>query len=181
MVDSNKEKRNIHIIAGSVFIVDVDRFMQKIQEISKRNQIIIQAFNADMICGKNHIYSAATHAIRAEKQNSKATHSLAMELLLYAAGERQVKHALQKMGITQGKSNIALVIINLQRKTKNLIDQCIESLIDQFNIQLDDSVITCSTKKIKNFGITDQQLKTLSEEKYEYLVLEQIAQVDIIK
>lgn len=181
MVDRHSEKENIRIIAGSVFIDDVNRFMQKIQEISKTYQITIQAFNADMICGKNHIYSAVAHAIRAEKQNSKTTHSLAMELLLYAAGERQVKHALKKMGISQGNSNIALVIINLQRKTKNLPDQCIESLIDQFNIQLDDSVINCSTQKIKNFGITDQQLKTLSEENYEYLILEQIAQVDIIK
>lgn len=181
MVDTDKEKRNIHIIAGSVFIDDVNRFMQKIQELSKTNQITIQAFNADMICGRNHIYSAASHAIRAEKQNSKTTHSLAMELLLYAAGERQVKHALQKMGITSGKNNIVLVLIDTLQHSKNMVEQCIESLIDQFNIQLDDSVINCSLKKIKNFGITDNQLKTLSEKNYEYLILEQIAQVDIIK
>ena len=181
MIDFNSQKKNIHILSGQVNIDDVNSFMEKIQEISKINQITIQAFNADMICGKNHLYSAAAHAIRSEKQHSKTTHSLAMELLLYAAGERQVKHALEKMGITKGKNNLALVIVNFYSKKQNVVDRCIESLIEQFNIQIDDSLLICSMKKMKNFGITDKQLKSVSEENYEYLILEQIAQVDIIK
>ena len=180
MIDFNSQKKNIHILSGQVIIDDVNSFMEKIQEISKINHITIQAFNADMICGKNHLYSAAAHAIRSERQHSKTTHSLAMELLLYAAGERQVKHALEKMGITKGKNNLALVIVNFYSK-QNVVDRCIESLIEQFNIQIDDSLLICSMKKLKDFGITDKQLKSVSEENYEYLILEQIALVDIIK
>ena len=180
MIDSVYSK-NIHIISGQISIDDITLFMEKIQEISETFQITIQAFNADFICGKNHIYSAAVHAMRAEKQQSKTTHSLAMEFLLYAAGERQIKHALKKIGITQGKNNVVIVLFNIHKKTKNSVNQCIETLIDRFDIQIDDSLLTCSLQKIKNFGITETQLKTLTEKNYDYLILEKIAEVDIIK
>ena len=71
-------------------------FLKIIGGYASKNNLIIQVFNADMIYGKNHIISAVEHAKRAMERKTNTTNSLEKEILLYASGERQLKHAIPK-------------------------------------------------------------------------------------
>ena len=90
------------IIGAKGHISNIDDFLKKINNFCNKNSIIIQVFNAEIIFGRNHILSAYKHAKRAFEQKTNTTNSLAMEILLYASGERQLKLAIPKIGVKKG-------------------------------------------------------------------------------
>lgn len=166
----------IKIIGAKGNIQNVESFLKKINNFSKNNKIIIQVFNADIIYGKNPLISAFEHAKRSFERNKNTTNSLEMEILLYASGERQLKTAIPKIGIKNGKSNIAFLLIN-----NKISNQLINQLLGKLSLTRDDEVLNGDIKTLKKFGITELELKTIKEEKYVNLILEKIALVDIIK
>ena len=92
----------LKIIGAKGDIQDVDNFLKKVESFAQNHNIIIQAINADLIYGKNHLISAVEHAVRAMDRKTNTTNSLEMEILLYASGERQLKIAIPKMGVKIG-------------------------------------------------------------------------------
>ena len=102
----------LKIIGAKGSIQNVDSFLQQVSSFAQNHNVVIQAFDADMIYGKNHLISAVEHAVRAMERKTNTTNSLAMEILLYAAGERQLKLAIPKMGVKKGNANIAFVVVD---------------------------------------------------------------------
>lgn len=106
----------ITVIGTLGTIRDIETFVQKLGRLSEKEKIVIQALNASVVYGKEHLVSAAMHAMRAFEQKTNATNSLALEVLLYAAGERQIHKAIKKMGVKKGKQTIAFVLIDTIKK-----------------------------------------------------------------
>jgi KEOPS complex subunit Cgi121 len=164
-------------------IENIDTFFQQLLTFSKKENLVIQAFNATAIYSKDHLVSATMHAHRAFKQGTNATNTLALEILLYAAGERQIEKAIKKIGIKKGKQKIAFVLTNpLNRIRKHdLDDTIIKKLLQMFHLIADEKVIQGNRATLKLFGITDQELSTVPESHYGELILEKVAMVDVIK
>jgi len=168
----------IKIIGAKGKIDDVDEILNKVNKYSSENNLIIQVFNAELIFGKNHIISAVQHARRAIELKTNTTNSFKMEILLYASGERQLKLAIPKMGVKKGEINIVFVLINDNGKiTKKMTDDfiLITTLIQ------DNSVIEGNENTLKKFGIDKREIETVMKTKYEDLILEKVAMVDVIK
>jgi KEOPS complex subunit Cgi121 len=169
------------ITAGQMMVSNVNDCVQELNRLSDDLDLSLQVLNADMVCGKKHIDSAILHAIRAWKENTQSTHSLSMEVILYAAGERQVKIALEKMGISSGNNSVVLVLIDAKQKKKKKLDKIVDQIVEKLNIIKDSSVISCSVDKLQLFGIERTEIETVSKDHLSHLVLEKIALVDIIK
>ena len=122
-----KEKNLFKILGAKGKIENVDTFLKNISQFAQKNRIIIQVFDADMIYGEIHLFSAFNHAQRAMKRKTNTTNSLEMETLLYASGERQLKLAIPKIGIKKGKENIAFLIIS---EKNQITDKIIAELLD---------------------------------------------------
>lgn len=165
------------IIGAKGNIQNIDNFFRKIRDFSDKNSVTIQVFNADLIFGEKHLISAYEHAVRAIKQNRNTTNSLEMEILLYAAGERQLKIAIPKMGVKKGESNLAIIIIN---KEKSFV-KVIKNFLNEFNLERRDNLLRGDENTIKKFGLKKNEIKTVSKNKYQDLILEKVALVDIIK
>ncbi len=168
----------IKIIGAQGKVDDVDKLLRKIKQFADENNLIIQIFNADLIYGKNHLVSAVEHAERAFKTNTNATNSLEMEIMLYASGERQIKLAIPKMGVKMGNSKVAFVIFKDKGQIHN---STIDNLTKLIAFRRDDSVLEGNKNTIINFGITEEEIDTVSELKYGDLILEKVAMVDVIK
>jgi len=166
----------IKIVGAKGNMRDVDSFLKQIISFTKKHNFVIQVFNADLIYGKNHLISATEHAFRAMKQKTNTTNSLAMEILLYASGERQLKLAIPKMGIKKGNNNIAFVFTN-----SNISDRIVNDVLKQLDLERDDKVLEGDVNTLKKFGISKKEIETLREDKYGHLILEKVALVDIIK
>jgi len=164
----------IKIFGAKGYIKNVDTFLKEVKKFAEKNKIIIQVFNADKIFGKKHIISAYEHAKRARNNKTNTTNSLDMEIMLYAAGERQLKHAIPKIGVKQGDSNIGVVFIG---KSNRLI----KDFLKEMNLKRDDKVLEGNKNTLMEFGLTKKEIDTVTVEKYGDLILEKVAMVDIIK
>ncbi|HWR62804.1 MAG TPA: KEOPS complex subunit Cgi121 [Candidatus Thermoplasmatota archaeon] len=164
-------------------IKNIDTFVQQLLVFSKQEHLIIQAFDARLIYGKDHLISATTHAKRAFQQKTNATNSLALEILLYAAGERQIQKAIKKIGIKKGKQPIVFIITDSvnQKSNKTINKSVVQRLLKTFQLTIDETLIKGDKSTLKRFGITDVELSTIPEEKYGDLILEKVALVDVIK
>jgi tRNA threonylcarbamoyladenosine modification (KEOPS) complex Cgi121 subunit len=101
-----------------------------------------------------------------------------MEILLYASGERQLKLAIPKVGVKNGKSNIAFVFV---KDTEALDDSSVQKLLKKLSLDRDDTVLDGEVDTLRRFGLDERQIKTVTKAKYGDLILEKVAMVDIIK
>jgi KEOPS complex subunit Cgi121 len=166
----------LKIIGAKGKIQSIEKFLKKMESYSQNHNLTIQAFDADVIYGKNHLISAVEHAIRAMERKTNTTNSLGMEILLYASGERQLKIAIPKMGVKKGDTNIVFVF------TEGILsNQEINVILKQLSLIRDDSVLEGDINTLKKFGITEIEMNTVTKNKYGNLILEKVAMVDIIK
>jgi len=168
----------IKIFGAKGNIQNVDSFLEKIVSFAKEKDIIIQAFNADLIYGKNHIISAVKHAKRAFENKTNTTNSLEMEILLYSSGERQLKLAIPKMGIISGDAKVAFVFVKYNGEIPN---NTINKFLNSVSLSRNDKVLEGEINTLKKFGISKEAIATVSEDRYGDLILEKVAMVDIIK
>ncbi|HVQ01094.1 MAG TPA: KEOPS complex subunit Cgi121 [Candidatus Thermoplasmatota archaeon] len=171
----------IHVVGARGTISDIDEFLQKLSQFATKEQISIQALNADAVYGAQHLISAAEHALRSFAQGTNATNTLPLEIMLYAAGERQIQKAIKKMGVKTGRQAIAFVIIDQKRKKDEKSEFMIKRLLILFDMTSDESVLGGNPITLKNFGITQKELRTVPKEKYGDLILEKVAMVDVQK
>lgn len=171
---------NFKVIGCKGKISSVNDFIDQVNDFAIKHKICIQLLDANLVFGKNHIISAFEHAKRAMNQGSASTHSLEMELLLYAAGERQIKHAISKMGLK--KNNTSFVIIFLyDSQIKKEINIIIDMFLRTFHLTEDDSVLEADESILTEFGITKQAIASVRKDQLVQLVLEKVALLDIIK
>lgn len=171
------------VIGASGTIKNVDSFVENLLLFSKQENLVIQAFDATVVYGKEHLISAIIHAQRAFEQRSNATNSLALEILLYAAGERQIQKAIKKIGVKKGKQQIAFIVTNemTRKKNKPIDEAVIQKLLEMFHLTSNEKVLKGDRNTLKRFGVTDQELSTIPKSHYGDLILEKVALVDIIK
>jgi KEOPS complex subunit Cgi121 len=151
-------------------------FLDRVKKISEKYGIAIQVMNAKLVYGKDHLISAVEHAQRSFKRGSNATNSLAMEILLYASGERQIQKSIEKIGVKEGESELAFVFVgNFKEKEEKIIEETLKDL------KRDDKVLEGSLDTLKRFGFTEIELETIPKEKQGDLILEKVAMVDVIK
>lgn len=145
-------------VIGATGSFDIEELKMKLQEME------VLGIDPEMVCGKDHLISAASCAIKAFTSKRNACSNLTMETMLYASGERQISKAADKMGIKSNNA-VALVIFN----------ENAEDILSKLNLKQDDSILEPSEEKMMNFGISENELHSVPESKKYDLVLEHVA------
>ncbi|WP_226004860.1 KEOPS complex subunit Cgi121 [Natrinema salinisoli] len=91
-------------------IDDLDSFVADLGEIGDRHETMIQAFDARYVADRRHLERALEFADRAIERGENVARNRAVEILLYAAGRRQIDRALE-MGVSEGE-NRAIVLVD---------------------------------------------------------------------
>jgi len=99
----------MELIDGRAEIEDLEAFLNEITRISDDTGSTIQLFDADYVAGERHLRRAAEMAGQAVERGSAIARDPAVELLLYAAGRRQINRALE-MGVGEGSQAVVGVI-----------------------------------------------------------------------
>ncbi|MGM0511013.1 MAG: KEOPS complex subunit Cgi121, partial [Thermoplasmatota archaeon] len=73
--------------------------------------------------------------------------NLEIEILLCSSGERQIKNAIEKMGLKDMSEKAAVVT-----------DCDVGELIDHMGWERDDTILEDSITKLKNFGVSDIEI-----------------------
>ncbi|MCX9085168.1 MAG: KEOPS complex subunit Cgi121 [Candidatus Methanoperedens sp.] len=162
----------IQILEGTVFIENKELFLKKIKEISDGKSLSIQAFDADKIAGKEHLTFAIEKAIESFKKGKNVANDLGKEIMLYAAGTRQINRAV-KIGVHDGWNNIVIVAVG------DMIDRSVFYEISPRNVLKYDG--SKNNVLMDIFKISEKEIEAVGADKIPELVLERVALVDVMK
>jgi tRNA threonylcarbamoyladenosine modification (KEOPS) complex Cgi121 subunit len=141
--------------------MDTEKFLKKVQK-EKPSNVDIQFFNAHYVASWKHLYFAALNALTAFKNEENISKSLAVETMLYASAQGQIRKAVGLIGITPKTPEIAVVIVG---KNPQLVKSTLQTISAFTNTQPDDAILELSEEKTaiirKTFGISDLELKTI--------------------
>ena len=176
---------NIAIQPVKGTISNVESMINTLEELGKKNKLMIQIVKADLIFSKLHIISALEHAIRSFKHDDNATSELGLELLLYLAGERQIHKAITKVGITDITNDFIIIFLSDLKEIKEyngkLSNTIIDSVLEITKLSQKNDEISGDKNTLIQLGITLKEIDAVNKDQYEKLILEKIAMVDIIK
>lgn len=99
----------MRLVEGTVEIDDLDEFLEQLASVSDTHDAAIQAFDARYIAGRRHLQRAVDLADRAIARGENVARDRAVEILLYAAGRRQIDQALT-MGVKEEENRVVVVV-----------------------------------------------------------------------
>ncbi len=174
----NYSQKNYQIFGCIIEVEDLKQFLHRIKAISKQFNVTIQFLDAAKIAGEAHVKAAVEKAVRAMERKKNVSQDLGVEILLYAAGTRQIQSAFE-MGIWEGMNEAAAVIVGEAENVERAKDALKGFAVD------DENVLKYTERKkkaiIDYFRITPLELEAAGEEKIPKLVLERVALLDIFK
>jgi len=133
-----------------------------LSEMATKYNVKIQLFNASLIAGWEHLYFSAIHAIMAFENGYNISKKLEMELLLYSIGRRQIKDAVNIMGISDDIQNLVCVIIAPDSVTIPELTSIKNKILTKIRCIENDVHFSVSNKKIQSikqvFEISDTEL-----------------------
>ena len=155
---------NKHITIVGFSNVKLENVNMLLESFRKENKgAPIQFFDAKLLAGPQHLYFAALNALKAFEKKTNISNNLAVEALLYASAQRQIKKAVKMLGIKQASSEIAALIMTENRDKKTDYLHLVTKIIPG---ERDDSVLELTDNKIENI----KKLFKISELEFEVML-----------
>ncbi|WP_235283265.1 MULTISPECIES: KEOPS complex subunit Cgi121 [unclassified Methanosarcina] len=173
-------QREIQVICGAVRIPNLPGFLKIITTIASENKVTIQGLNADLIAGERHLHFAVGKALRAVAAGSNVAKDPGIEIMRYAAGERQIERSFS-IGLHEGENNAIFVLLGKMDDVILAFSE-IRKLIEEKPCS---ELLAYSSYKRKGilslFRITDAEIEASGEERIPELVIERVALADFLK
>jgi KEOPS complex subunit Cgi121 len=99
----------MEVLEGIATVADVQAFVADLDAVAERHDVAVQAFDARYVAGREHLARAVACADRAIEHDDAIAREPSVEILLYAAGRRQIDRALT-MGVDEGEGPVAIVV-----------------------------------------------------------------------
>jgi KEOPS complex subunit Cgi121 len=154
-------------IAGfrNVKIEDVDAFLERARNVVGKN-VEIQFFDARLVASWQHLYFAALNVLKAFENKENISKSLAVEALLYASAQRQIRKATELLGVKKGLKDIAILIIGM---SADEVESALNAVSKVVGGKRDDEVLELSRRKkaaIREvFEISDAEIEATANGK----------------
>ncbi|WP_248895840.1 KEOPS complex subunit Cgi121 [Haloplanus halobius] len=97
------------VVEGIADIADLDIFLGRLDDIATTHGVSVQAFDARYVVGRQQLARAVELADRAFARDENVARERSVEILLYAAGRRQIDDALE-MGVSGGRTPAVVVV-----------------------------------------------------------------------
>lgn len=134
---------------------------------------LVQVADADAVCGPDHLRSAARHAVASRARGDGVADDPAMDVLLYAAGVRQITDALATVGLSEGDEAIGAVAVHPDP----------EAVLDRLAADLggtrDDALLEASEQALEALGLPAAQREAVPRDRWTDLALEQVALLEV--
>ncbi|WP_123622292.1 KEOPS complex subunit Cgi121 [Halorubrum sp. CSM-61] len=97
------------LVAGTAAIDDLDAFLASLDEIATETGAVVQAFDAELVVSAAHLGEATRLAARAIARGEAVARDPGVEVMLYAAGRRQIDRALE-LGVEEGEQRAVVLV-----------------------------------------------------------------------
>ncbi|QLH76003.1 KEOPS complex component [Halosimplex rubrum] len=99
----------MELVEGVATVDDLDAFVARLGEIGDEHGASVQAFDARTVVDRAHLDRAVELADRALARGENVARDRAVEVLLYAAGTRQIDRALE-LGVNDGECPAVVLV-----------------------------------------------------------------------
>jgi len=93
----------MRLVTGRLDVPDVDRVVADLDALGAEHGCTLQAFDARYVADREHLRRAVQLADRARDREEGIARDRGVDILLYAAGRRQIDRALE-MGVPEGEA-----------------------------------------------------------------------------
>lgn len=124
--------------------------------IDSKNAGMLQLFDPNFICCKEHLQWAYANAYFAFKEHSNRARGMKMEVLLYAAMTYQIGDAIAKAGAKEGME--AIILYDNKFKSSKIRLSGLFDNLREYDISANSPT---AAKKIKKLGIKSGDVKDL--------------------
>ena len=142
----------------NVKISNLNSFLDEIKGAASDCQV--QVFDADRIAGFDHLYFSVLNALNSFESGNRISESPAMEIMLYASGQHQIRKAIDMLGVKPDSSRMIVVLL---AKSKEESIQAASRISESIGGEQDDEIIELTDEKfelIKSiFGISDEEIE----------------------
>ena len=157
----------VSILGAIGEISSVEDTLSKVKEFESRRGVKVQLIRADRVFGPLHLEVAVEHAQRSFDHGRNMSNDIGIELLLYAAAERQINVAIGKLGIRNGTEKVAIVMVGEAPE---------EELLSMLGLKRNDSVLAAEPDKSYSvFGISAEEVEVIGDDRVSDLILERMA------
>jgi KEOPS complex subunit Cgi121 len=126
----------------------------------------IQIFDAEGIATWQHLYFAVLNALVAFRNCANISRSLAMEVMLYASAQRQIRKATEMLGIKLTSTKTAIVVVGPKADD---LEPAVLMISSQTGAKRDEEVLELTNEKMKHiqriFEITSEELGAVMRER----------------
>ena len=167
------------LVEGEATVEDVGEFVARLDEIGDDHDCTVQAFDANYVVSHAHLSRALDLADRARERGEAVARDRGVEVMLYAAGRRQIDRALE-CGVREGRGPVVVLVaadgaddpVRAERAAASAVatelDQC--GTLGEFDPE----------RVRAYFDIGDAELDATDAD-LEALVLERVALLDVEK
>ncbi|KTG07987.1 KEOPS complex component [Haloprofundus marisrubri] len=99
----------MRVVDGVAEIADVDSTVAVLGEVAEEYETTVQAVDARYVVDRAHLERAVELADRAISRGENVAHDRGVEVLLYAAGRRQIDQAFE-MGLQEGRVPLVVLV-----------------------------------------------------------------------
>jgi tRNA threonylcarbamoyladenosine modification (KEOPS) complex Cgi121 subunit len=107
----------------------------------------VQFFDAELVASWQHLYFAVLNALLAFRNERNISKSVAMEVMLYASAQRQIRKAIKLLGVKRDSANVAVVIID---ENADSVQATLAAVSKRVGAEPDEAVLELTKEKTHN-------------------------------
>jgi len=167
----------MRVLERTAVVEDIDGFLNELDAVRNEHEVAVQAFDARYIVSRLHVKEAVKKARRSFERGENVADTLSMEILLYAAGTRQIDVATS-IGLRAGEHDAVFVVVGDNETAEEDATKEIRTMTEDDS---NDFAYGEESLLLDFFGLTDEEMDAVGNDRLEYLVLERAALLDVNK
>jgi len=147
----------------NITIKNLEEFLAAINS-GKSLDTDVQVFNAELVATWQHLYFAVLNALAVFENKESISRKVAVEIMLYASAQRQIRRATEILGVKSHSTSVAIVVVGEEPET---VKSTLSRISKQINAKSDDAVLELTDEKAveiqKAFGIAKEELESAAK------------------
>jgi tRNA threonylcarbamoyladenosine modification (KEOPS) complex Cgi121 subunit len=147
----------------NIRINDCEKFLEIVRKDLPKS-VWTQFFDARFVATWEHLFFAIINAVTAFRNKYNISKSLAMEVMLYASTQRQIRKAIQLLGVKPTSVNVAVIIIG---EKPDSVEMVLSTISKNLGLAPDETVLVINKEKMvcirDLFDITGEELDAVVE------------------
>lgn len=187
----------LRLVRGTASIDNLDEFLGTLDRIADETDAVVQAFDADLVVSDAHLHEATRLAARSIARGEAVARDPGVEILLYAAGRRQIDRALG-LGVSEGEYRTVVVVTDFggvsgAGRSAADLDAAVDAVAEVLHsvdgghrspdgsLTDDDTPFDYDENRVREFyGISDRELAATAGDLAD-IVRERVALLDVEK